>query len=107
MVAWYVLSNVSYMNLICAASQRNILQRSLRRATRTHRVIRLVFPTDWSPNNTIFVRFRGDEEKSAEAGVCGVAMLVARPQLLLMFDIRYSSFVTPCVTQLKVSRVAE
>ena len=40
----------------------------------THRVIRLVFPTDWSPSNTIFVRFSGDDEKSAEAGVPGVAI---------------------------------
>ena len=40
----------------------------------THRVIRLVLPTDWSPNSTIFVRLSGDDEKSAEAGVPGVAI---------------------------------
>lgn len=32
-------------------------------------VIRLVFPTLWSPSNTILVRFGGVEEKSAVVGV--------------------------------------
>ena len=32
-------------------------------------VIRLVFPTLWSPSNTILVRFGGVEEKSAAVGV--------------------------------------
>jgi hypothetical protein len=36
--------------------------------------MRLVFPTLWSPSNTIFVRFGGEEEKSAETGVDGVSM---------------------------------
>ena len=31
-------------------------------------VIKLVFPTLWSPRSTIFVRFGGEEEKSAVAG---------------------------------------
>lgn len=30
--------------------------------------MRLVFPTDWSPSNTIFVRFGGADEKSAVTG---------------------------------------
>lgn len=36
--------------------------------------MRLVFPTLWSPSNTIFVRFGGEDEKSAETGVAGVSM---------------------------------
>jgi hypothetical protein len=32
-------------------------------------VISEVLPTDWSPRRTIFVRLRGEEEKSAVAGV--------------------------------------
>lgn len=31
---------------------------------KTHRVIRDVFPTDWSPNRTILVRFNGEAVKS-------------------------------------------
>lgn len=38
-------------------------------ARETNLVIREVFPTDWSPNKTIFVRFNGDDEKSAVVGV--------------------------------------
>jgi hypothetical protein len=34
-----------------------------------YRVMRLVFPTLWSPRSTIFVRLGGAEEKSVEAGV--------------------------------------
>ena len=37
-------------------------------------MMRLVFPTLWSPSKTIFVRFGGDDEKSAETGVDGVSM---------------------------------
>lgn len=37
-------------------------------------MMRLVFPTLWSPSKTIFVRFGGDEEKSADAGVDGVSI---------------------------------
>jgi hypothetical protein len=32
-------------------------------------VMRLVFPTLWSPSKTIFVRFGGADEKSAVTGV--------------------------------------
>lgn len=47
-----MLSKVSYMNL----------------------VMRLVFPTLWSPRRTILVRFGGVEEKSAVAGVDGASI---------------------------------
>lgn len=71
-VAWYVLSKVSYMNL------RNPVNRSTSIEWRTgYRVMRLVFPTLWSPSKTIFVRFGGEEEKSAETGVAGVSMSTA------------------------------
>lgn len=56
MVAWYVLSNVSYMNF----------------------VIKLVFPTDCSPRNTTFVFFTvvgPADEKSAVPGVPGAAII--------------------------------
>jgi hypothetical protein len=43
-------------------------------AVEAYRVMRLVLPTLWSPSNTIFVRFGGEEEKSAETGVDGVSM---------------------------------
>lgn len=72
-VAWYVLSNVSYMNLNvlvypqpCAFEGRPA----------AHLVMRLVLPTLWSPSSTIFVRFGGEEEKSAVTGVEGVSDIV-------------------------------
>jgi len=37
--------------------------------------MRLVLPTLWSPSNTIFVRFGGEEEKSAVTGVVGASMV--------------------------------
>lgn len=43
-------------------------------APRADLVIRLVFPTLWSPSNTILVRFGGVEEKSAVAGVDSVSI---------------------------------
>jgi hypothetical protein len=74
------LSNVSYMNLdndhqsIGTGCER--LNPSFPGAE-AHRVMRDVFPTGWSPSKTIFVRLRGDEEKSAVTGVPeDVAMLV-------------------------------
>lgn len=42
--------------------------------TATDLVIRLVFPTLWSPRRTILVRFGGVEEKSAVAGVDGASI---------------------------------
>jgi hypothetical protein len=41
----------------------------------TYRVMSDVLPTDWSPRRTIFVRFSGEEVKSAVWGVEGVAIL--------------------------------
>jgi hypothetical protein len=43
----------------------------------TKRVIKLVFPTLCSPRNTSLNFFSGfeDDEKSADAGVCGVDMM--------------------------------
>lgn len=35
-----------------------------------------VFPTDWSPSRTIFVRFSGEDEKSAAVGVPVLDMIV-------------------------------
>lgn len=40
----------------------------------SHLVIRLVFPTLWSPSKTILVRFGGADEKSAVTGVVGDSM---------------------------------
>ena len=34
-----------------------------------HLVIKLVFPTLWSPSRTILLRFSGGDEKSAVTGV--------------------------------------
>jgi len=68
-VAWYVLSNVSYINLRHTLSIANPPTRRY-----SYLVMRLVFPTLWSPSKTIFVRFGGEEEKSAETGVDGVSM---------------------------------
>lgn len=67
-VAWYVLSNVSYINLLtCQAISR------LKTCMTTHLVIRLVLPTLWSPSSTIFVRFNVPDETSV-VGDVGVAM---------------------------------
>jgi hypothetical protein len=47
------------------------------REDNSHLVIRLVFPTLWSPSKTILVRFGGADEKSAATGVVGwVSMVV-------------------------------
>jgi hypothetical protein len=81
MVAWYVLSNVSYMNLsfrivvaLDAPASRAKSVNSER--FEAHRVMSDVFPTDWSPSRTIFVRFNGDDEKSAVVGVPAFDMIV-------------------------------
>ena len=39
------------------------------KAHEAYLVIRLVFPTLWSPRSTILLRFSGGEEKSAVTGV--------------------------------------
>lgn len=40
-----------------------------------YRVISDVFPTDWSPSRTIFVRLSGEDEKSAVVGVAVLDMV--------------------------------
>jgi hypothetical protein len=68
MVAWYVLSNVSYINLVkCQAILKVITW------VTTDLVMRLVLPTLWSPSNTIFVRFNVPDETSV-VGDVGLAM---------------------------------
>jgi hypothetical protein len=37
-----------------------------------------VLPTDWSPNSTILVRFKGDDVKSAVVGVPELAIMIQR-----------------------------
>jgi hypothetical protein len=68
-VAWYVLSNVSYIKL--ATSQTSEFR--LQAIAETHRVIRLVLPTLWSPSSTIFVRFNVPDEASV-VGDVGLAI---------------------------------
>lgn len=46
-------------------------------------VIRLVFPTLWSPSNTILVRFGGVEEKSAVAGVDNASIVSVRLRVVV------------------------
>ncbi len=65
MVAWYVLSKVSYMKLWWILGIIDEIWQG------RYRVIKLVFPTLWSPSNTILVRLGGVEEKSAVGGVEG------------------------------------
>ena len=62
MVAWYVLSNVSYMNLNSGQTRVNA------RLQQAYRVIKDVLPTLWSPSRTILLRLRGGDEKSAVTG---------------------------------------
>ena len=62
MVAWYVLSNVSYMNLYSGQTRVNA------RLQQAYRVIKDVLPTLWSPSRTILLRLRGGDEKSAVTG---------------------------------------
>ena len=40
-------------------------------------VIKLVFPTLWSPSNTILLRFNGGDEKSAVTGVDATLIVVS------------------------------
>jgi hypothetical protein len=80
MVAWYVLSKVSYMNLFRESPGivvhkyrvqgyiRQTLAMLVKRNS-ADRVIRLVLPTLWSPRSTIFVLFGGADEKSAAGEV--------------------------------------
>lgn len=85
MVAWYVLSNVSYINL----TRNEISVFALNRVGReAYLVMRLVLPTLWSPKRTIFVRLGGDEEKSAETGVPGVsiAVVLLQPTIFTNFS---------------------
>jgi hypothetical protein len=73
MVAWYVLSNVSYINLVARMSSDGRPQK--RGELRPHRVMRLVLPTLWSPSSTILVRFNVPDETSV-VGDVGLAMNV-------------------------------
>lgn len=72
-VAWYVLSNVSYMNLqrLSICSRLRIVELV------SHLVMRDVFPTLWSPRRTILLRFRGGDEKSAVTGDDAIAYVPA------------------------------
>lgn len=47
----------------------------------TYRVIKLVFPTLWSPRSTILVRLGGEEEKSADTGVEAESAMAGGTQL--------------------------
>jgi hypothetical protein len=87
-VAWYVLSNVSYMNLRAHLRGQRALAHSRRPAGAGQAekkgkgaaclVMSDVLPTDWSPSRTIFVRFGGAEEKSAAVGVADSDMVVCQ-----------------------------
>ncbi len=67
-VAWYVLSNVSYINLVTCQAMLKVIG-----WVTTHLVMRLVLPTLWSPSSTIFVRFNVPDETS-DVGDVGLAM---------------------------------
>jgi len=69
-VAWYVLSNVSYINLKPFVNGFSIPWCSNFKVQKrySHLVIRLVLPTLWSPRRTILVRLGGEDEKSADTG---------------------------------------
>lgn len=81
-----MLSNVSYMNLqiILILSFSIWCTQATQRST-TRLVIRLVFPTLWSPRRTILLRFSGGEEKSAVTG--DVAAMTALHVKLLQVQI--------------------
>lgn len=48
---------------------RRMMQGTRQYRIHSYLVIRLVFPTLWSPRRTILLRFKGGEEKSAVTGV--------------------------------------
>ena len=76
-VAWYVLSKVSYMNLRKPSQPipRGWVPEAVQRR-RAYLVIRLVLPTLWSPRRTILLRFSGGEEKSAVTGEVAIVCVV-------------------------------
>lgn len=53
-------------------------------------MIKLVFPTLWSPRRTILLRFKGGDEKSAVTG--DVAMLVSSRIQIHAFRAKYTVY---------------